>query len=176
MTSITMPGAAAVKRRQLGLILFGFLSWGLALWLCLTLWPQMAARPAAVDRLLYALQLLALPAVLATLHLMSCFRVFDPAAADPLAGAESRRWKINQRALQNTVEQSWIFVPLLLALSVRLDPADLHILPIATGLWIIGRLAFWIGYRIDPQWRGPGFEWTLSSSLLLLGWFIATLF
>lgn len=175
MTSIALSDSAAARRRRLGLILFGFASWGFALWLCLALWPQVTMRPVAVDRLLYAVQLLVLPATLATLQLMSCFRAFDPSAADPLAGTESRKWKINQRALQNTVEQSWIFVPLLLALSVRLDPADLHILPIATGLWMVGRLAFWISYRIDPQWRGPGFEWTLSSSLLLLGWFIATL-
>jgi hypothetical protein len=34
---------------------------------------------------------------------------------------------------------------------------------------------FWLGYRISPMLRGPGFEWTLFSSVAALGWFVWTL-
>lgn len=53
-----------------------------------------------------------LPAVEAVAH----ERLFSP-AIDPLAGAESRRLKINQRYLQNSIEQYLLFAPGLLGLA-----------------------------------------------------------
>jgi hypothetical protein len=111
------------------------------------------------------------------LVVLSCMRLFDTARAeDPFAGAESREWKINQRVLQNTVEQAMIFVPTLFALAVRIDDGMLQLLPIAVALWCAGRLLFWFGYRKSIVWRAPGFDWTLNTTLALLALFVLSLF
>lgn len=157
-------------------IVVGTLTYLAALAIGWTLWPEGPALASAGDRLGYAAQLLAGVAVVALLMVSACFRVFDTAGAEnPLAGAESAGWKIHQRVLQNTVEQALIFVPALLALASRVDAEHTRILALLTALWCAGRLLFWIGYRIKPVLRGPGFEWTLYSSLVALGWFASTL-
>jgi hypothetical protein len=160
------------RRSTLTSIGVGTVSWIVAFAISWTVWPDVAPLAAPGDRLAYAAQLLVGVSVLVLLMVSACFRTFDtPGAEDPTAGAESAAWKIHQRVLQNTVEQSLIFVPALLALSVRLPPEDLRLLPMLTTLWCAGRVLFWIGYRIRPSLRGPGFEWTLFSSVLALGWF-----
>src|SRR5262245_40276348 len=65
-------------------------------------------------------------------------------AEDPFANAESHAWKINQRVLSNTIEQALIFLPALTALAVRIDAAQLAVLPMAVTLWCAGRILFWI--------------------------------
>lgn len=163
------------RRTTITSILIGTASFPLALWIAWTAWPSVAPIEPAADRLVHAVELLAGVAAVVLLMVSSCFRVFDTAGAeDPFAGAESPAWRVNQRVLQNTVEQAAIFVPALLALSVRLDPDQVRILPVLTATWCAGRLLFWIGYRIRPSLRGPGFEWTLFSSGVALGWFAWT--
>src|SRR5262245_53604510 len=93
--------------------------------------PPVVLSDGIGDRLGFALELLAGPGVVTLIMVTSCMRLFDTPGAEesPLAGNESRAWKINQRVVQNTVEQAWIFVPGLLALAVRLDATRLAILP-----------------------------------------------
>ena len=83
---------------------------------------------------------------------------------------------LNQRVISNTVEQIAIFVPLLVAIALRLPASQLRLLPITVTLWCAGRLMFWIGYHIAPHWRGHGFDWTFLTTSLLAGWFVVTLF
>jgi hypothetical protein len=159
----------SVRKTALLSIGLGTASWIIALMVAWKVWPDVVEPP---NRLQYAVQLLAPISVLVLLMVSACFRVFDTDnAEDPFANAESAAWKVNQRVLSNTVEQSLIFIPALLALSVRVDAQNVRILPILTALWCSGRLLFWVGYRVHPMWRGPGFEWTLFSSLTALGWF-----
>lgn len=154
----------------------GTVTWVAAFAIGLAVWPAGPELAHAADRLAYAAQLLVGVSVLVLLMVSACFRVFDTAAAeDPFANAESNAWRIHQRVLQNTVEQALIFVPALIALAVRLDAAHTRILPLLTALWCAGRVLFWLGYRISPMLRGPGFEWTLFSSLAALAWFASTL-
>lgn len=167
-----------IKSRRLTLISIGVgtVTWLIAFGVAWMLWPVSESRLGPADRLVYAAQLLAGVGAVILAMVSSCFRVFEsPVAENPFANAESARWKTNQRVLSNTVEQTLVFVPALLALAVRVDPAHIHILPILTTLWCAGRLMFWFGYRISWKWRGPGFEWTLYSSMLPLGWFAWTL-
>ena len=132
-------------------------------------WPHVSEPR---DRIGYAVQLLVPVSIIVLLMVSSCFRAFDTEKAeDPFANGESKAWKVNQRVLSNTIEQSLIFVPALLGLAARVDRQNVRILPILTALWCAGRLLFWIGYRVRPSLRGPGFEWTLFSSLTALGWF-----
>jgi uncharacterized MAPEG superfamily protein len=107
---------------------------------------------------------------------MSCMRIIDnEKTEDPFAGAESRRFLINQRVIQNTIEQMAYFVPALLALSVRLDPSHTRMIPVLVTSWCIGRVVFWVGYRMDPHYRSLGFGWTQNTGVLTLGWFLVAL-
>jgi hypothetical protein len=154
----------------------GTVTWAAAFLIGVTSWHIGPTLATSGERLAYAAQLLVGVSVLVLLMVSACFRVFDTAKAeDPFANAESQPWRVHQRVLQNTVEQGLIFVPALLALAVRIDAEHTHVLPLLTGLWCAGRVLFWLGYRISPMLRGPGFEWTLFSSVAALGWFVWTL-
>jgi hypothetical protein len=135
-------------------------------------WPPVTAATVQ-DRLELALWLAAVPAVFTFAVYTSCLRLRDtPGAVDPLAGAESRRFQINQRVLTNTVEQLAIFLPLYVALAVRVDEAHARLLPLHVACWVAARIAFWIGYRRDVAWRSPGMSWTTMIALLTIGWLI----
>ncbi|WAS95543.1 MAPEG family protein [Nannocystis punicea] len=79
-------------------------------------------------------------------------------AIDPLAGAgrEPRVMQIHARYTQNTLEQLVLFVIVLGALSTYLDAGSMHLLPILTAVFILGRVVFWVGYLRDPLLRSPG--------------------
>ena len=154
-------------------IAIGTASYPVALWIAWRAWPEVAPIASAGERVAYAAELLIAVAVVVLLIVSRLFRTFDTAKAeDPFANAESQRWRINQRVLQNTVEQAMVFVPALLALSARIEPSHVKILPVLTALWCAGRILFWVGYRVKPVLRGPGFEWTLYTSVLAIGWYL----
>ena len=52
--------------------------------------------------------------------------------------AESTRFKINQRVMSNTVEQTLIFVPMFLALSIRMRPEDVWAMATTAGAAALG--------------------------------------
>ncbi|HEU5057648.1 MAG TPA: MAPEG family protein [Kofleriaceae bacterium] len=163
----------APRKATLISIAIGTASYPIALWIAWRAWPEVAPIASAGERVAYAAELLVAVAVVVLLIVSRLFRTFDTAKAeDPFAGAESQRWRVNQRVLQNTVEQAMIFVPALLALAARVEPGHVRILPVLTALWCAGRILFWIGYRVKPVLRGPGFEWTLYSSVLAIGWYV----
>lgn len=176
-TSRTKFSVVAWVRPRLGTLIgvtVGTTSWATVFGLGWRFWPAPAAVP-VVDRVGYALQLAAWPALVLLAMICACFRLFDTAdAEDPLAGTESLRFRINQRVLTNTLEQGAAFTPLLLALATRLPARQLQLLPIAVTIWCAGRLMFWAGYHVAPPWRAPGFDWTFYTSALLAGWFIYT--
>jgi uncharacterized MAPEG superfamily protein len=88
------------------------------------------------------------------------------ASIDPLAGADSQRLIVNQRYLQNTLEQSLPFAAGLLLLGYY----DSEQAVAATAiLWVLGRWAFWIGYHIGPMWRGLG-VFSMFQSLIVLAY------
>ena len=75
-------------------------------------------------------------------------------AFDPLAGYENRRFRVNQRYLQNTVEQTLIFLPGLFGLAYYV--ADMRAVLATTVVWVLARLAFWIGYHRSAAMRAMG--------------------
>ncbi|MCW4462323.1 MAPEG family protein [Sphingomonas sp. BT-65] len=87
-------------------------------------------------------------------------------AIDPLAGADSRRLVVNQRYVQNTLEQLWVFAPGLALLGLYADP---RVVAATAITWVIGRWAYWIGYHRDPLWRGIGAS-SLAQSLIVLAY------
>ena len=132
--------------------------------------PVREVPSSATERVLNTMLLLRWP----TLHLLligtSLFRIFDTEkAADPLSGGESARHRVNQRVLQNSLEQFVLFVPAVLGLAILADDVFVwHAVQIAVLLFTLGRAAFWIGYHRSPQARAPGFVITFSTTLLTL--------
>src|SRR6188472_664313 len=105
-----------------------------------------------VARLAFALKCGAV-AVLFTLVLgveaVAHERLVSP-AFDPLAGHETRRLRVNQRYLQNTLEQTVVFLVGLLGLAVYMEGGNQMRAVTATAVvWTLGRLAFWGGYHVS---------------------------
>lgn len=172
----TLAAWFAPRRRVLGWIAAGYTSFFVVAAACVTLGPRLAPIPAPLDRLLLAVQLAAGPAAVTFAVFSTLGRVLDTVEAEnPLLGKESPRFRINQRVLTNTLEQTAIFVPMLLALSLRIDPADTWALPYLVGLWCAGRALFWLGYHSDPAHRAIGMDWTSCIAMTTGGWLVATL-
>ena len=90
-------------------------------------------------------------------------------AIDPLARAESRLIEINSRYVDNTLQQTVIFLAGTLALSTFLASAEMRIIPALIFTFVLARIAFWIGYRIDPLYRAAGMAATgyMNAGILL---------
>jgi hypothetical protein len=91
---------------------------------------------------------------------------------DPLAGRDSERLKINQRVLQNTLEQLPLFGAgiAMICWAYPLEPAFRAALA-ATTVWILSRWIFWIGYHFGPQHRVAGLIGSAQSMIVLLAMF-----
>lgn len=140
-------------------------------------WPRLSPIGQPVDRLMLALQCFAGIGFVALLNLQGLWRLKDTLGAeDPLANAESRGWRINQRVLSNTVEQALIFAPIFVALSIRMDPQHVYMLPALMTIWCVGRLVFWAGYRHSLNARIIGMDWTTVTTMITAIWFVITLF
>ncbi|MGY4515043.1 MAPEG family protein [Lysobacter sp. HA18] len=91
------------------------------------------------------------------------------AAFDPLAGVQTRRLQVNQRYLQNTLEQLVVFTAGLFGLAYYSDGGDAMRTVLATVVvWIAARLAFWIGYHRSAALRGLGAPGMFLALLMLL--------
>lgn len=132
--------------------------------------PILEGMDDPLTRLMFALKCAAL-AVLFTLVLgveaVAHERLVSP-AFDPLAGHETRRMRVNQRYLQNTLEQTVVFVVGLLGLAVYLEDGNQMRAVLATAVvWVLGRWAFWGGYHLGSTWRGLGAPSMLLGQLVL---------
>ena len=90
-------------------------------------------------------------------------------AFDPLAGHGARRLLVNQRYLQNTVEQFILFAVGLVGLALYSPDGDaMRAVTASTVTWLLARIAFWIGYHRSAALRGLGAWSMLLSQLMLL--------
>lgn len=142
------------------------------IWWAVWRWmAPVAGMEEPVARLLYAVRWAAV-ALTFTLFLgveaVAHERLFTR-AFDPLIGAESRRMRINARYLQNTLEQSVLFVAALLAMSFYLETASsMRAIAAATIVWTVARWAFWIGYHIAPRHRLWGIIGLVQTQAMLV--------
>ncbi len=167
----TLKAWYAPRHRVSMWILAGWTSFVVVFALGWWAWPRPAPVPAPVDRALLALELAAGPALVLYLVLQGLWRVMDtPEAEDPFKNAESHAFRVNQRVMTNTVEQTSIFAPMLVALAIRMEPDQVFALQLLTATWCAGRILFWIGYRIDPVWRAIGMDWTSGCAMVTAGW------
>lgn len=122
------------------------------------------------ERLAYALQL----AVFAALPLFCMIAAvgnarFASEGINPLVPTDNPKIVVNGRVATNTLEQTFVFVVALCALSTLLAPVQLGLLLACTIVFIIARLAFWVGYRIHPLYRSAGMAATAYLNVGLLG-------
>jgi hypothetical protein len=134
------------------------------------LWPIHADFVDTSSRLAYALQMnaFAFTPLLVGIILVGNSR-FLSEAIDPTLNREDLATQINGRVVNNTLEQSVLFLVGTLALSVDLTAPQMGILPAATIVCIIARIAFWIGYRIHPLYRAFGMAATGYLNVGILG-------
>jgi uncharacterized MAPEG superfamily protein len=147
----------------------------LALPVAIVLWlvvAELVPLPESIEgvpaRLLFSLKCVCVAALfcLATgVEAVAHERLASP-AIDPLRGYETRRLRVNQRYLQNTLEQFVLFAVGLFGLavySVRPGPV------LATAVvWIVARAAFWIGYHRSSAARAYGAPGLALSLIVLL--------
>ena len=78
-------------------------------------------------------------------------------ASDPATNA---RLEIDRRYLRNTVEQTVLLFIGHLTFAFACRTEELIAIPLLVGIFIIGRIAFWVGYHRSPPARAFGFATT----------------
>lgn len=147
----------------------GVLTMAAAMWGLSRALPAPAGLETVGDRLGYALRWDALAAVpfFAMILAIGNARALGP-AIDPTLGAEDRAMQINGRVADNTLQQYAIFVVATLALAASLSPARMGVIAAAAIVFTAARIVFWIGYRLHPLYRAPGFAATAYLNIGLL--------
>lgn len=91
------------------------------------------------------------------------------AAVNPLAGNESLV-QVDKNYLSNTLEQFVVSLTLMLTIAAYTDsPQVFRLLPVYSTVFMLGRIFFWIGYRISPFYRTVGMSTTFVSSYIMFG-------
>jgi hypothetical protein len=134
------------------------------------LWPVDPGLSDAASRLAYALQAnaFAVLPLLVSVIVVGNDRFFS-AAIDPTLGKETLATIVNGRVADNTLQQFVLFFVATLALSAKLTPEAMRLIPAAALVFVAARIAFWIGYRIHPLYRAFGMAATGYLNIGLIG-------
>jgi hypothetical protein len=140
----------------------------LLLWLISTWMPQPEVIDAPGNRLAYAIRW----SVVAVLPLFAMLVAVGNArflseAIDPTLGKESQKMVVDGRVADNTLQQFVCFLVGITALSVSVPIGWISVIPAVAITFVICRLVFWIGYRIHPLYRAPGFSSTAYMNLFM---------
>jgi hypothetical protein len=144
----------------------------LLLWLAVAyLVPPLAGMDSLGGRMLFTLKCFCLAALFCLVtgaEAVAHERLSSP-AFDPLSGFETRRLRINQRYLQNTLEQILVFAVGLFGLAAYSpDGSAMRAVLATTIVWILARAAFWIGYHRSAAMRSLGAPGMALSMIVLL--------
>lgn len=147
----------------------GIASMALAMWLLSTRLPPPDGMEALADRLAYAARWLAFAALplFAMVAAVGNAR-FLGEAIDPTLGTEDKTMIVNGRVADNTTQQLLLFAAGLFGLAASLPPGQMGVIRAAAIVSVAARIVFWIGYRIHPLYRAPGFSSTAYLNLGLL--------
>lgn len=147
----------------------GIAAMTLALWLLSARLPPPAGVETLAERLAFALRWLAFAALpLFAMIAAVGNRRFASEAIDPTRGAENRRTIVDGRVADNTTQQFLLFAAGSLGLAASLPPGQMGVVRAAAIAFVAARLAFWVGYRIQPLHRAFGFAATAYLNLGLL--------
>ncbi len=136
--------------------------------------PDVAGMTSPALRLVYALQVLpfALIPLLVGVITVGNQRFLSD-AINPLMHAENQKIEVNGRVVENTVQQTLLFVVSTLALATHLPSGAVQLIPALVSVFVIARFVFWIGYRINPLYRAPGMA---ATGYMNVGIIIASLY
>jgi uncharacterized MAPEG superfamily protein len=123
------------------------------------------------ERVAYAVQanVVALVPLFVMLMTVGNARFFSD-AIDPTRGAETPAMQIDARVAGNTFEQTFGFAIASLALSTVVPMNHLQAVWACAIVFVVARAVFWIGYRINPLYRAPGFSSTAYLNLGMIGY------
>jgi hypothetical protein len=137
-----------------------------SVWMLTGLLPQPLIPDAAGERLAYALRANVVALVPLFLMLITVGNSrFLSDAIDPTRRAESQSMEIDGRVAANTLEQNFGFAVASLALSTLVPLPHLQVVWACAIVFVVGRIAFWIGYRMNPLYRAPGMSATAYLNL-----------
>ena len=161
-----------VQRRTGIVAIAGSMIIALGLWLAIRfLTPPVAGMELLGARMAFALKcccVATLFCLVTGIEAVAHERLQSP-AFDPLTGFETRRLRVNQRYLQNTLEQIVVFAIGLFGLALYSPGgAAMRAVEATTIVWILARLAFWAGYHRSAAMRGLGAPGVAMSLLVLI--------
>lgn len=132
-----------------------------SIWLLTEVLPAPAIPDALGERLAYALRanvVAFLPFVVMLITIANS-RFFSD-AIDPTRNAESAVMEVNGRVADNTLQQNFVFTVASLAVSTLIPLHTLQLVWAGAIVFVIARVAFWVGYRMHPLYRAPGMSAT----------------
>jgi hypothetical protein len=140
----------------------------LLVWAISTYFPEPKVVDSNGDRLAYAFRW----SVVAVLPLFAMLANIGNArflseAIDPTLGKESSKMVVDGRVTDNTLQQFVCFLVGICALSVSLPIERISYVPAVAITFVICRIVFWVGYRIHPLYRAPGFSSTAYMNLFM---------
>lgn len=138
----------------------------LSVWLLTMALPPPKIASAMAGRLAYALQanVVALLPFFIMLASVGNSRFLSD-AIDPTRRAESPAMQIDGRVADNTLQQNFLFAVTSLALSTVVPLHRLQVVWACTIVFVVARVAFWLGYRLHPLYRAPGMAATAYLNL-----------
>lgn len=148
-----------------------------SVWLLTLVLPSPAITDAPAERLAYALRanIVAIVPFFVMLITVGNSRFLSD-AIDPTRRAESRSMEIDGRVADNTLQQNFVFAVASLALSTVVPLAYLQAIWACTIVFVVARLLFWAGYRINPLYRAPGMSATAYMNLGMILYVLYRLF
>jgi hypothetical protein len=121
------------------------------------IWPINSSLTDATSRLAYTMQANAFAVIPLLLGILVIGNArFLSEAIDPTLEKEDLAMQINGRVVNNTLQQFTLFFVATTALCVNASSGQMRLIPAATIAFIVARITFWIGYRIDPLYRAFG--------------------
>jgi hypothetical protein len=130
-----------------------------------------SAAGTSSERIVFALRCQLLPALIlfAGIEAVAILRGLE-LTNGRLAQTARQSLHIHRRCVANTVEQLVLFSLVTMALST-FPMVDMRLISTMTGLFVLGRVLFWIGYIVNPLYRALGM--TITAVPTLIGLFYA---
>ena len=156
----------------------GVIAMAVGVWVLTAALPTPSIVDSLAERVAYALRanVLALVPFFVMLIAVGNARFLSD-AIDPTRRAESRSMEIDGRVADNTLQQTFVFAVASLALSTIVALQYLQVVWACAIVFVLARVVFWVGYRLNPLYRAPGMAATsymnLGMILYVLFWIVA---